>query len=101
MSDREYQKLPDAQLSSFVIARAKLITKPGGWRSNEVKGGKLQRQVLAALAETPMSVRDVLGSVTFTSITKTVDVLAGLLARDFIELADGKWRAKAAKADAA
>lgn len=101
MSDREYQKLPDAHLNSFVTARAKLITQPGGWRSKETKGGKLQRNVLAAITDTPMTVREVLASVTYTSITKTIDNLAGLLARDLIELQDGKWRAKRAKAAAA
>lgn len=91
-------KLPDADLNRFVTARAALLT-PGakGWGRPL---GALQHQIIAATRLAPMSVRDVFGKITCSTMDQTINTLAGLVARGRLECVDGKWRAKAAEAAA-
>lgn len=88
----------DADLDRFVAARSKLLT-PGakGWGRMI---GSLQKAVLTQLRQSPLSVREIFQTVTFTTVDATVDLLAGLVARGLIENVDGKWRAKAQEAAA-
>lgn len=87
-----FAKLSDAQLDAFVTARAASLNPGRGGRPI----GVMQREILQALQAAPMSVRGVFETVTLTTLEATIDALAGLLARNLIEAADGQWRRRAA-----
>lgn len=79
------------QLNGIVAARASNLNR------NYVRTrppGAMQREVLKALKAKPMSVHNVHQNVTVCDYDKAIDTLAGLLARDLIELDAGQWRVK-------
>lgn len=83
-----FAKKSDDELNAIVAARASVLT------TQLRRIGPMQREVLAALRATPMSVHSVHQNVTVCDYDKAIDTLAGLLARDLIELDSGQWRAK-------
>lgn len=86
-----FAKKSDDELNAIVAARASVLN----WHFvRPTRIGTLQREVLAALRAAPMSVHIVHQNVTVCDYDKAIDTLAGLLARDLIELDAGQWRAK-------
>lgn len=83
-----FAKKSDDQLNAIVAARASVLT------AQLRRIGPMQREVLIALKVQPMSVHNVHQNVTVCDYDRAIDTLAGLLARDLIELAAGQWRAK-------
>jgi hypothetical protein len=86
-----FAKKSDDELNAIVAARAANLNR------NFVRThrpGAMQREVLAALRATPMSVHNVHRNVTVCDYDKAIDTLAGLLARDLIERDGDQWRAK-------
>lgn len=86
-----FAKKSDDELHAIVVARASVLDRNF---TRKRPPGSMQRETLAALRAQPMSVRQVHQNVTVCDYDKAIDTLAGLLARDLIELDSGQWRAK-------
>jgi hypothetical protein len=87
-----FAKKSDDELNAIVKARASVLDRNF---TRTRPPGSMQREALAALRAQPMSLRQVHQNVTVCDYDKAIDTLAGLLARDLIELDSGQWRAKA------
>jgi hypothetical protein len=83
-----FAKKSNAELNAIVAARAAVLT------TQLRRIGPMQREVLGALRTQPMGVHSVHLNVTVCDYDKAIDTLAGLLARDLIELDGDQWRAK-------
>lgn len=86
-----FAKKSDDELNAIVAARAANLDRNF---TRTRPPGSLQREALAALRAQPMTVRQVHENVTVCDYDKAIDTLAGLYARNLIELDSGQWRAK-------